>query len=488
MRTRISVAIFAALVGCGSSNNVTCGDGTTLVDGTCELGSGSGGSGTGDTCGSGTTLQGTTCVATGGGDATAPTISMITPPDAGIYGHVAFEIDGTGFAGDNVSSLAVFFGDTTNQDCEAIIGPASPTAIVGEVPVFCALDVQVSVITNLGTATTPFHYDAVLAGEGFGGPEGAGGALFLIDPFVGLSEELGYLSDANMNPYDFDAMDFDSTGTTLYVATSGNSPADLAANTAQIEEYSLILSVDLTTGDVTALGNATDGTDNYIVSDVKLSNGTLYGWAYDVDAGTEGLVTISTTTGAITPVGTLAAIPETEFFESAGMAFDGSGALNVAANGAGPDDPDTGFTEDGATGELDTVDTTTGAVTATATTLDWTPFAGELFGLTVGATVDSMATFQGQMLAVVDDGSVGLSGATLAIIDPTQTPVVGALFELPAETGEQSYIDGIAIPPTGGASIGIAAKSAAHATWLQPPARSTQPVKHATRRAHRIKH
>src|SRR5580693_5740246 len=122
MRIRISVAAIAALVGCGSNNgnNVTCGDGTTLVDGVCEVGSGGSGSGGGgDTCGSGTMLQGTTCVATGGGNAGTPTISMITPGEAGVMGGGPFLIDGTGFDGDNVTSLDVFFGDTTNMNCEA---------------------------------------------------------------------------------------------------------------------------------------------------------------------------------------------------------------------------------------------------------------------------------------------------------------------------------------------------------------------------------
>src|SRR6185503_15658892 len=98
MRTRILVA-FAALVGCGG-NDVTCGDGTTEVNGVCQAdGSGA----TGDTCGSGTMLMGTMCVPTGT-PAGAPTVTMMSPNDGGITGGGTFEIDGTGFAGENVTA------------------------------------------------------------------------------------------------------------------------------------------------------------------------------------------------------------------------------------------------------------------------------------------------------------------------------------------------------------------------------------------------
>ena len=141
----------------GSGSDVTCGDGTTLVAGVCTA------TGGGDTCGSGTHLVGTTCVAGGSGSGSgsggAPTISMITPGDTGYVGGGAFEIDGTNFMGDGISSLTVAFGqDGSGSDCTAVAAAASPTAIVGTVPEICNLfDVLVTVTTNNGSASTAFH-------------------------------------------------------------------------------------------------------------------------------------------------------------------------------------------------------------------------------------------------------------------------------------------------------------------------------------------
>jgi hypothetical protein len=463
MRIRISVAAIAALVGCGSNgNNVTCGDGTTLVDGVCEIGSGGSGGG-GDTCGSGTMQQGTTCVATGGGDASTPTISMMTPGDDGIFGGDQFEIDGTGFAGDNVTTLSVFFGDTTNMDCQASIGPATSTVIVGVIPEFCDLNVAVSVITNIGTATTPFHYDAIFAADGdgggqFGGPGGFGGDVYMIDPFTGKFLDLGSLADGSGNGYGIDGMTFDATGENLWAETTGDSPADIAANPTG-DFVSILLSVDITTGATTAFGNATDGTDNYVITDVKMYNGKLYGWAYDQDALTQGLVTIDTTSNAITPVGTLAAESQTEQFFVGGLApADSTGSFMLAANGAGSD------ANDGATGELDGVDATAGAITANAAALDWF----------TGSPINAMEVFETQTIAILDDGfagffnGLGTQGETLAIIDPTAASgaVVNPVFALPALTGFSSAVDALAVPPAT-TTLSFAGKRPLPHTWQQ---------------------
>lgn len=464
MRIRISVAAIAALVGCGSNNgnNVTCGDGTTLVDGVCEVGSGGSGSGGGgDSCGSGTMLQGTTCVATGGGDASTPTISMITPGDDGIFGGDQFEIDGTGFAGDNVNSLTVFFGDTTNMNCQASIGPATSTVIVGVIPEFCDLNVNVSVITNIGTATTPFHYDAIFAADGdgggqFGGPADIGGDVYIIDPFTGKFLDLGSLQDASGNGYGIDGMTFDATGENLWAVTTGDSPADNAIGAATLE--SQLLSFDVTTGAVTVIGPTTDGTTTYVISDVKLYNGTLYGWATDFAGLTQGLVTIDTTTGAVTVIGTLAAIGEDQEFLTAGITVDSTGAVTAAAFGAGSD------ASDGATGELDAVDTTTGALTANAAVLDWF----------TGSPINAMEVFETQTIAILDDGYVGefngldTQGETLAIIDPTAASgaVVNPVFALPALTGFSSAVDALAVPPAT-TTLSFAGKRPLPHTWQQ---------------------
>ena len=442
MRNRILVAALAALVGCGG-NDVTCGDGTTEVNGVCQA---SGGSNAGDTCGSGTMLMGTMCVPSGN-QAGAPTIAQIVPPSAGIFGLVQFGIEGTGFAGDNVTDLHVFFGDTSNPNCEASIGPASPTVIVGAVPFFCDFNVDVSVITNLGMATTPFHYNAIFAADGdggaqFGGPT-FGGNVYLIDPTLGFSFDLGALQDTNGNGYGIDGMTFDTTGENMFAVTTGDSPADLAAAGSDATSIpSTLISFDVTNGTVTVLGPVVDATTgaNYIVTDIKLSNGTLYGWAADFTNQLQGLVAIDTATGKATILGgALADFNENQPFTTAGLAFDATNTLNVAANGAGSDDLV------GATGELDTANLTTGALTASATTLDWF----------VGSPINAMDFDGTSMYAVLDDGFNGLNspiatgGETLAIIDPTAAngEVVVPQFEMPAQVGFTSAVDAIAVPP-----------------------------------------
>src|SRR5579871_6251305 len=129
-----SLAVFAALVGCGSSNNnVTCGAGTMLV--------------------------GCACVPVGSGSDSAPTIASIDPTEAGAFGGTPFKLTGTGFSADT----KVFFGDTTNPACQATLATVAETEIDGTVPTFCGFDVTVSAITAAGTATTPFRYDAIFA-------------------------------------------------------------------------------------------------------------------------------------------------------------------------------------------------------------------------------------------------------------------------------------------------------------------------------------
>jgi len=445
MRTSLLLTgLAAAVAACGGSTSgtsITCGTGTTLMGDVCV---GTGGSNTGDTCGAGTHLDGTTCVPDDMTVQAAPTATTIDPPAAGLTGSVLFTITGTGFAGSNVTDLHVFFGDPTNANCEAAVGTATATTIAGEVPFACSLSpsVTVTVTTNLGSTTIPFNYEMLYAADGdAGGSFGAGGDLYVIDPFAQLSFDLGQPTDAGQNGYAFSGLDFDATGT-LYGVTTGDSPADQAADLAANGVSQLVL-IDLSTGAVTVKGPAFDASQTpYFITDIKFTGGALYGWAF-WDDGTDferTLVTISTVDGTVTPVGT-STVDNTV---TGGLAVDGAGNLVVAANGAGAD-AQTTFTM---TGEYDTVNTTDGTLTSAAT-LDWP----------VGAPIEAMTTFPGTtptILAIVDDGWYGVMtqqqffGETLAVIDPAATgtnPIVGALFELPAQIGAQSHVDALAVPP-----------------------------------------
>src|SRR5271170_3061222 len=111
MRNWIVLGGIVFTAACGSSGtDIKCGDGTTEDNGQC-VPSGSGSL----TCGAGTQVDstGTMCIPTPPGATGAPTITMITPNEAGASGNQLFEIDGTGFAGDDVTSLHVYFGPTT---------------------------------------------------------------------------------------------------------------------------------------------------------------------------------------------------------------------------------------------------------------------------------------------------------------------------------------------------------------------------------------
>jgi hypothetical protein len=433
---------------CGSSSTnpaptVNCGAGTTLQGDTC-VPDGTGSNTT--TCGTGTHLDGTMCVADGSGTPGAPTIMTMTPSDSGVTGFVLFQILGTNLAGSDVSQLHVYFGTNTAPStsanpnpCEAEVAAADPTTIAGEVPPMCTdsdLNTTVTVVTDKGMATTPFHYDALFAIDGLDPNQTTqqGGFLWIIDPFAALASPWAIPNDGT-NAYSFDSIAFDSAGV-LWGTTTGVSPADTGG--------AVLATISLADGTVTPHGaSLTDGFDDYIVSDLKWSGTTLYGWGYDLEAGIDSLVTIDATSGTVTPIG--AGETSTTVF-SAGLAVDGTGVLWATPGGASTD---TSFTA--ATGELDTVDTTSGAPTLVQT-LDWG----------IGSPIDSMDFIGTTLVAVVDNGVYGLDttqkfyGTSLVAIDPTIAPnscPAGAgcnirpIFELPAQTANQSIVSGIAMAP-----------------------------------------
>jgi hypothetical protein len=431
MRNLFLTGLAVAVAACGG-DDTTCGTGTTKMGSMCIGAGGGSGSSNDVTCGAGTHLDGTSCVPDDNGIAAAPTVTSIDPPASGIAGSVLFTITGTGFAGSNVTDLHVFFGNPVDGHCEAQLGAATATTISGEVPPGCTLSssVTVSVITNLGTATIPFHYEMIFAADGDGGGSiGTAGELWVIDPVLGMSFDLGALSDGQ-NGYGFTGLDFDAAGT-LYAVTTGDSPADAGV--------SQLVTISLLDGTVTAIGDAVDASSNpYLLSDIKFVGGTLYGWGYWNDGANNlrTLVSIDTATGAVTPIG--AGTIDSTF--TGGLAVDGNGALIGAADGAGADSQSAVAT----TGELITIDTATGNHSQTAV-LDWP----------IGAPIEAMTTFQAQqplILAVVDNGTYGrwndldVFGETLAVIDVANETVQPAL-ELPAVTGAQSHVDALAVPP-----------------------------------------
>jgi hypothetical protein len=114
-----------------------------------------------------------------------------------------------------------------------------------------------------------------------------------------------------------------------------------------------------------------------------------------------------------------------------------------------------------------------------------------------GAPIEAMTTYgtgtSAVLLGAVDDGQYGYFnqlmtgtttnyGVTLTLIDPTADPttsyITNPLFELPAQTGQQSHIDALAIPP----STLVLARQLPHGSWKQldvAPTHTGHPVAHA---------
>ncbi|HTR53468.1 MAG TPA: hypothetical protein VMJ10_22400 [Kofleriaceae bacterium] len=479
MRNWIALAGITFFAACGSSgSSIMCGEGTVEEDGQCVPTSGSGTV----TCGAGTQLDptGTMCVPTSGSGTTpgSPTISMMTPGEAGATGNVLFEIDGTSLAGSDPTMVHVYFGDTTPGmngalgPCEAEIGMPSDTAIIGTVPPMCDLNVTVTVQTNLGMATTPFKYDALFAvdGDDYDSTSGSfGGNLWVIDPFAGMVWAAGMPIDAAGKPYNYSGFAFGSDGT-MYAVTTGDSPGDVAIDSKPRLMTIAFDPTNTTTGiTATSVGDLTDGTAShlYTLTDIKMSGTTLYGWAYESTnnrtSWTQGLVKINTANGKLTKVGTFVA----DSYGVGALGIDSTGTVYVAANSASSTDA-TGMIT--ATGVLDSANMTSGMLTSAAT-LD--------YGLS--APVNSMTTVSTFLVAAIDDGYYGYltgeptHGVTLAIFDTAGTlgsgQVVNPLYEMPAGEGLQSYVHGMDVPPT---TLSIADRvRTAHWTALAPATRPT---------------
>jgi hypothetical protein len=452
--------LFAAACG-GSDNNTTCGAGTHLSGDACEpddLGSAT-------TCGTGTHLDGSMCVPDAPAAAGAPTITNITPDHAGVTGNILFEITGTNFAGDGVNSVEVYFGpEDADGTCKAEIGSATATTITGEVPPFCDFNVQVEVKTNLGMATTPFHYDGLFAADGRNGGGGPTGHLYLIDPYASLYYDLGPLQDTDMTGYGITGLAFDAAGT-LYGLTTRD-PRHL-------------VTIDPITATVTIVGDTVDAAAHpCFLGDLKFSGTTLYGYGACLTDDTDpqnpvyaiSLMTVDPATGVVTQVGS------TDIGDGGGgMAFDANGNLFVSTDysAASPNFPD------GTTGHLWSIDTTTGAATA-AGTLDYP----------IAVSINSMASFAGTVVGAVTDGQAaqgGFSGVTLVTIETTTDSNAGTtaghvtpLFELPAQLGRQSQVDALATPPAAFNFISRVAHDRSRWMALKPATPSTTVAAKAT--------
>jgi hypothetical protein len=187
---------------------------------------------------------------------------------------------------------------------------------------------------------------------------------------------------------------------------------------------------------------------------MKFSGTTLYAWGYSTvnSSSKQGLITINTTTAAVTAVGT----PSDATSGDAGLAINSAGTAFVAANAAAAN------ILLGDSGALDQLNMTSGAPTSVAT-LDW-PVPAPIHAMAYVNMPAATSTFANPvttptLIAVVDDGAYGQSlgglisgggyyGEELVVIDTTKNPMVSPLFAAPAEVAAQSHISAIAVAPT----------------------------------------
>jgi hypothetical protein len=303
-----------SLAGCGGGGP-ECGAGTIEVDGECVPDDPL-------SCGDGTVEQDGVCIPVAD---VAPTISAIDPIVDLVGGGADFTITGTGFQAENAGTTVVMFGTvavTATVD--------SDTQLSGTVPAAVAPTVAVTVLNDNGSddLTDGFSYTGIYAADGGGG---FGGNLYLLDPRDGTSVIVGpIMSDAD-TAHGVTGMVFDDSGT-LYATEATFAESRGAASN--------LLTIDPADGSATVVGALED----CCVPAITISGTDLLGWSRTTD----DLVTIDTSTGAVTASG-----GDNASAFGGGMVTLGDGTVLLAGDGLG-----------GVGGDVFSVDPTDGTLSA----------------------------------------------------------------------------------------------------------------------------
>jgi hypothetical protein len=211
------------------------------------------------------------------------------------------------------------------------------------------------------------------------GSNGVAGHLFILDPTTGLPLlDVGALMTVTGAPVGMTGLAFDPGSGILFGSTANRSP-NLSVH---------LVTIDPLTALVTDVGSFGAGVST--LSDISFdpTSGTLYGWQA---ASGHHLVTVNTSTGAITTIG-----PGTGDFGGRGIASEASGTIFITPDGitAPP-------------GNLDTVDNATGIITG----------VGPLSGSPLGFGMNALA-FDGLGVLFGDnDGGTQSSARHLVTID-----------------------------------------------------------------------
>jgi hypothetical protein len=223
------------------------------------------------------------------------------------------------------------------------------------------------------------------------------GQLFTVDPATGVATLVGDITDSN-GPIGITGLAFNPNNGVLYGVTGNNSPNDLRS----------LVTIDTSTGQATLIGSLGGAPATDISFD---SSGVLYGW---LGGSVNKLATISLSTGAATVVGPPG--PGAGATQGGALSFNPPGTLYLCR-------------EDDSTGDsqLSTVDQSTGQLTSGPT----------LSGVVAFTKMNAMAfNASGSLYSVNTD--VGLS--QLVTID-TATGAVSSIGALPDNT------DGLAFAP-----------------------------------------
>ncbi len=185
-----------------------------------------------------------------------------------------------------------------------------------------ALLLSLSFLQNAGATAMPVLYGATTAGDG-------SSDLYILSPVDG-----SVIQDVGAIGFSVTGLAFDPITGVLYGSTGNNS-----------QSPGSLITIDTSTGAGTLVGSYGPGGTNEVLNTMAdltfTSNGALYGWA---EPDLDSLYSINTTTGTATLVG--------------------PSGLSTGGSGLGANSSDViYFTGDTSTGELRTIDPTTGMPT-----------------------------------------------------------------------------------------------------------------------------
>lgn len=300
------------LAGCGGDDGgAVCGEGTTLVDGTCVADA---------TCDDGMVVHDGSCVPVGSfGE--APTITEVWSPTPFPAGGLLV-IEGDHFTNADGGPLEVEVAGAAAVDLEVL----SDDTAIARLPTSDVAAIEVRVANAQGEASAPFTYRGLWAAEGGSGDDDAplpAPNLYVVDPRDGHPALIGPLLDG-------DGVARAVTG--LAQAPDGTLWATEARNASDPDTGATIknhlMTIDPATAEVTLVAElfSADDPDEYYghLPDLAFVGPDLYAWTENSD----DLAQVDLATGEVT------VIPSPLGTAGSGLARREDGTLAFAPDGA----------------------------------------------------------------------------------------------------------------------------------------------------------